>query len=72
MRHAKMNPPEVAAPGGSSCLLALAVSVKPLANVVANYIRYDRYKDFGEKFHVRHLLSVARLEKGSRPIQRFW
>lgn len=50
------------------CLLALTASVKPLANIMANYIRYDRHKDFGENFQCRHLLSVARLEKGSTGI----
>ena len=50
------------------CLLALTASIKPLANIMANYIRYDRHKDFGENFQCRHLLSVARLEKGSTGI----
>lgn len=64
----KIEPPEVAASGGSLCLLTLTASVKPLANIMANYIRYDRHKDFGENFQCRHLLSVARLEKGSTGI----
>lgn len=47
------------------CLLALVVSVKPLANVTANHACYDRNENTGEDFQSRHLLSVARLEKGS-------
>lgn len=50
------------------CLLALAVTVKPLANEIANHICYDRHKDSDEDLHCTHLLSVARLEKGSTDI----
>ena len=50
------------------CLLSLVVSVKPLANVVANYTCYDRHKKIGEVFQGYHLLSVARLERGSAVI----
>lgn len=32
-------------PGVLLCLLALAVPVKPLANIVANYTRCDRHKE---------------------------
>ncbi len=48
------------------CLLALALAVKPLANVEASYTCYDSQKEIGENFQVAHLLSVARLEKGSK------
>ena len=48
------------------CLLALAASVKPLADIVANYACCDRHKETGQDcIHSHHLLSVARLEKGS-------
>lgn len=50
------------------CLLALAMTVKPLADEVANYIRCDRHKETDEVLHRSHLLPVARLEKGSRYI----
>ena len=48
------------------CLLALAVTIKPLADVVGDYTRSDGHKEVGEIFQAKHLLSVARLEKGSR------
>ena len=57
--------------GGSSegvllCLLALAVFVKPLADVVGNHICSDSHQEAGQnRYHYVHLLSVARLEKGS-------
>lgn len=41
------------------------MTVKPLANEIANHICYDRHKDSDEDLHCTHLLSVARLEKGS-------
>ena len=44
------------------------MTVKPLANAVANHAYYDRQKDAGENFHDTHLLSVARLEKGDGAI----
>ncbi len=52
-------------PGVILCLLALAVTVKPLADVVGDYTRCDGHKKIAEIFHTVHLLSVARLEKGS-------
>ena len=54
-----------ATPGALLCLLALAVAVKPLADAVAKYTCCDGHKDFREDFQHTHLLSVARLEKGS-------
>lgn len=65
LTHKKRSPPELQLRGASLCLLALAVSVKPLADVVANYTCCDGHKDARENFQCRHLLSVARLEKGS-------
>lgn len=47
------------------CLLALALTVKPLANVEADYTCCDSQKEFGEKFQSVHLLPVASMEKGS-------
>ena len=47
------------------CLLALAVTIKPLANEIANHIRSDRHKDVCEDFQCVHLPSVARVKKGS-------
>lgn len=47
------------------CLLALAVTIKPLADAMAKYTCCDGHKDACEDFQSRHLLSVARLEKGS-------
>ena len=62
----KSKPPESGhSPGVLLCLLALAVTIKPLADEIANYIRSDRHKDTSEDFQGAHLLSVARLEKGS-------
>lgn len=47
-------------------LLALAVTVKPLADVVRDYICSDSYEEAVEqRTHVAHLLPVARVEKGS-------
>ena len=52
--------------GGSLGLLALAVTVKPLADVVRDYICSDSYEEAVEqRTHVAHLLPVARVEKGS-------
>lgn len=64
----KRTPGEIASLRGFLCLLALAVTVKPLANEIANHICYDRHKDSDEDLHCTHLLSVARLEKGSTDI----
>ena len=47
-------------------LLALAVTVKPLADVVRDYICSDSYEEAVEqRTHVAHLLSDARVGKGS-------
>ena len=46
----KIETPGVAAPGVSLCLLALAVTVKPLADVVGDYTRCDSHKEIGEVF----------------------
>lgn len=61
----KRIPRECQLPGDSLCLLTLALTVKPLANVKASYTCYDSQKEIGENFQDAHLLSVARLEKGS-------
>ena len=51
------------------CSPALAVSVEPLADVMCDYSRYDGYKYASQDLcHGIHLLSVARLEKGSGAI----
>ena len=50
------------------CLLALAVTAKPLAHAVANHARYDRDEESDEDLHGTHLLPVASLEKGSTRI----
>lgn len=50
------------------CLLALAVPLKPLAHVVANYARYERHKEIDQDFQQVHPLSVASLGKGSGDI----
>lgn len=42
------------------------MTIKPLADVVGDYTRSDGHKEVGEIFQAQHLLSVARLEKGSR------
>lgn len=42
------------------------MTIKPLADVVGDYTRSDGHKEIAEIFHAQHLLSVARLEKGSR------
>lgn len=47
----KSNPPGAATPGGSLCLLALAVTVKPLADAMANYTCCNGHKDAGYDFH---------------------
>ena len=47
-------------------LLTLAVAVKPLADVVRDYICSDSYEEAADKrTHGAHLLSDASLEKGS-------
>lgn len=50
------------------CLLALAVPLKPLAHIVANYARYERHKEIDQDFQQVHPLSVASLGKGSGDI----
>jgi len=52
----KKNPRRVAVSGGFLCLPALAVPVKPLANIVADYARSDRHEECGEVFHGIHPL----------------
>ena len=62
----KRTPGEVAALRGSFlCLLALAVTVKPLANIVANYARSDRHKETDQNLQEVHPLPVASMGKGS-------
>lgn len=62
--HAKANPPEQPL-RGVLCLLALAMSFKPLVDIAANYARCERHKETGEDFQATHLLPVASMEKGS-------
>lgn len=50
--HAKVKPPGAATPGGFLCLLALAMSVKPLADIVANYTCYDRDQKCADSVHM--------------------
>lgn len=45
------------------CLTALAVTVKPLADVVAHYTRSDRHKETCEDFHQAHLLLLPGFER---------
>lgn len=52
-------------PGALLCLLALAVAVKPLADIVANYACCDRHKKADQDFQHLHLPSAPRVEKGS-------
>lgn len=48
-------------------LLALAVTVKPLADVIRDYICSDSHEETANKgIHCIHLLPVARVEKGSK------
>ena len=69
-RHSrKVNPRRGShSPGVLLCLPALAPTVKPLARIVANYTRSNGQQEIGENFQCTHLLSVARLEKGSTAI----
>ena len=47
-------------------LLTLAVAVKPLADIVRDYVCSDSYEEAADKrTHGAHLLSDASLEKGS-------
>lgn len=65
-RHAKSEPPRSGYSGGVLlCLLALAVTIKPLADVTANYTCYDSHKDAGQNFQYRHPLSVARMGRAA-------
>ena len=50
------------------CLPALAVTVKPLADVITHYARSDRHKECDNNFHDTHPLSVASMGKGSTTI----
>ena len=64
--HQKRTPSECDSEGVLLGLLALAVTVKPLADVVRDYICSDSYEEAVEqRTHVAHLLPVARVEKGS-------
>ena len=67
MTFTKSEPPRSASPRGFFLgLLTLAVAVKPLADVVRNYICSDSYEEAADKrTHGAHLLSDASLEKGS-------
>ena len=49
------------------CLLALVVVVKPLAQVIGGYLCCNGHDKINQDLNhrVTHLLSVARLEKGS-------
>ena len=60
----KRNPPGSRySLGGSLCLLALVMPVKPLADIVRNYARCDRHQKCNEEIHSVHPPSVARLGK---------
>lgn len=64
--HQKRTPSECDSEGVLLGLLALAVTVKPLADVVRDYICSDSYEEAVEqRTHVAHLLPIARVEKGS-------
>lgn len=55
---------DCSSPGFFLCLLALALFIKPLANIVASYTCSDGQKKIVEDFQDIHLLSVSRMEKG--------
>lgn len=62
----KSTPQGGSAPWGVIlCLTAFAVPVKPLADVVTDHTRSDRHEEIDRDFHRTHLLSVARVKKGS-------
>lgn len=65
--HAKAKTPG-RPPRGFLCLLALAMSFKPLVDIAANYACYERHKETGEDFQATHFLPVASMEKGSSRI----
>jgi hypothetical protein len=59
---------EAALRGAILCLLALAVPIKPLADVVADYTCYDRHKETGKKVQHCHLPLLPQSSKGSGTI----
>ena len=62
----KNEPPRSGRSEGVLCLSALVMVVKPLAQVIGQYLRCDSHDKVDQYFgHAAHLLSVARLEKGS-------
>lgn len=64
--HQKRTPSECESEGVLLGLLTLAVAVKPLADVVRNYIRCDSHEETVEqRVHFAHPLPVARVGKGS-------
>ena len=64
--HQKRTPSECESEGVLLDLLTLAVAVKPLADVVRNYIRCDSHEETVERrVHFAHPLPVARVGKGS-------
>ena len=64
--HQKRTPSECDSEGVLLGLLTLAVAVKPLADVVRDYIRYDSHEETVEqRVHFVHPLPVARVGKGS-------
>ena len=64
--HQKRTPSECDSEGVLLGLLTLAVAVKPLADVVRDYIRYDNHEETVEqRVHFAHPLPVARVGKGS-------
>lgn len=50
----------------SLCLLALAMPVKPLANVEANYVRCDRHEKRDKVFQLRTPPSCCQIGEGQR------
>ena len=64
--HQKRTPSECESEGVLLGLLTLAVAVKPLADVVRNYICCDSHEEtIEQRVHFAHPLPVARVGKGS-------
>ena len=64
--HQKRTPSECDSEEVLLGLLTLAVAVKPLADVIRDYIRYDSHEETVEqRVHFAHPLPVARVGKGS-------
>ena len=64
-KRAQKEPRRILPSGVLLCLLSLAVPVKPLADVITDYVCCDRHQKYDQNIQNAHLLSVAGLERAA-------